>query len=134
MARKLQADEWLFAATVGLTLFGVVMVYSASAVIASSENNNQYHYVLRQGVWTLLGLGAMLAAMQFDYTRLRDPRIVYGLLGVTLVLLIAVFGFSPTNGARRWIKLKSFSAQPSELAKLALTLFLARFLERRAGE
>ena len=134
MARKLQADEWLFAATVGLTLFGVVMVYSASAVIASSENNNQYHYVLRQGVWTLLGLGAMVAAMQFDYTRLRDPRIVYGLLGVTLVLLIAVFGFSPTNGARRWIKLKSFSAQPSELAKLALTLFLARFLERRAGE
>jgi len=134
MARKLQADEWLFAATVGLTLFGVVMVYSASAVIASSENNNQYHYVLRQGVWTLLGLGAMVAAMQFDYTRLRDPRIVYGLLGVTLVLLIAVFGFSPTNGARRWIKLKGFSAQPSELAKLALTLFLARFLERRAGE
>jgi cell division protein FtsW len=46
MARKLQADKWLFAATAGLALFGVVMVYSASAVMAAQENNNQYYYVI----------------------------------------------------------------------------------------
>ena len=51
-----------------------------------------------------------------------------------MLLLVAVFGFSPINGARRWIKLKGFSIQPSEIAKLSLALFLARFLERRAGD
>ncbi len=134
MARKLQIDEWLFAATVGLALFGVVMVYSASAVIAANQNGNQFHYVIRQGIWTMLGLAAMFVAMRIDYRILRDARVVFPLLGITILLLLAVFGFSPTNGARRWIKLKSFRVQPSELAKLSLVIFLARFLERRAGE
>jgi cell division protein FtsW len=134
MARKLQADEWLFAGVVTLALFGVIMVYSASAVVAASEaGHTQYHYVTRQGVWTLLGLGAMLAGMRFDYTRLRGSTLAYGLLGVTLVLLVAVFAFPPINGARRWIKFAGFSLQPSEISKLALAVFLARFLERRAG-
>ncbi|MGI8564924.1 MAG: putative lipid II flippase FtsW [Pyrinomonadaceae bacterium] len=134
MARKLQIDEWLFAATVGLALFGVVMVYSASAVIAANQNGNQFHYVIRQGIWTMLGLAAMFVAMRIDYRILRDARVVFPLLGITILLLLAVFGFSPTNGAQRWIKLKSFRVQPSELAKLSLVIFLARFLERRAGE
>ncbi len=134
MSRKLQVDEWLFAATAGLALFGVVMVYSASAVIAANQNGNQFHYVIRQGIWTMLGLAAMFVAMRIDYRILRDARVVFPLLGITIVLLLAVFGFSPTNGARRWIKLKSLRVQPSELAKLSLVIFLARFLERRAGE
>jgi len=134
MARKLQVDDWLFAAAVGLSLFGVVMVYSASVVSAASQNGNQYHYVIRQFVWTVLGFVAMLAAMRLDYTLLRSPVVVYGLLILSAVLLLAVFGFSPTNGARRWIKFKSLRMQPSELTKFALTLFLAWFLERRAGE
>jgi cell division protein FtsW len=134
MARKLQADKWLFAATAGLALFGIVMVYSASAVMALEENGNQYHYVLKQGVWTAIGFGAMLVMMQFDYQRLRDKRIVYGLLGLTGFLLLAVFAFPRINGAHRWIRLAGFSMQPSELSKLALAIFLAFFLEKRAGE
>jgi cell division protein FtsW len=134
MARKLQADKWLFAATAGLALFGIVMVYSASAVMAQAENGNQYHYVIKQGIWTAIGFGAMLLMMQFDYQRLRDKRIVYGLLGVTAVLLLAVFAFPRINGAHRWIRLAGFSIQPSELSKIALAIFLAYFLEKRAGE
>lgn len=134
MARKLQSDEWLFAAAVGLALFGVVMVYSASAVLGLKENGNPYHYVVRQGVWTLAGLGVMLLTMRVDYRVLRSTHIVYGLLGLTLVLLVAVFAFAPVNGARRWIRFGGFTLQPSELSKIALALFLARFLERRAGD
>jgi cell division protein FtsW len=134
MARKLQADEWLFAATVALALFGVIMVYSASAVVAGGENHSQYHYVARQGVWTVAGLLAMLAGMRLDYRVLKSGGVAYGLLAVTVVLLVAVFAFPPINGARRWIRFAGFSLQPSELAKLALGIFLARFLERRAGE
>ncbi|MEP6919651.1 MAG: putative lipid II flippase FtsW [bacterium] len=134
MARKSTPDKWLFAATVGLALFGVVMVYSASAVLAQSENHGQFYYVIKQGVWTLIGFAVMFVAMQFDYKRLKDRRVVYGLLALTTLMLLAVFGFSRVNGAHRWIRLGMFSVQPSELSKLTLAIFLAYFLERHAGE
>ncbi|MCA1574815.1 MAG: putative lipid II flippase FtsW [Acidobacteria bacterium] len=134
MARKLYPDKWLFAATVGLALFGVVMVYSASAVMAQRENGNELYYVLKQGIWTGIGFVVMLAAMQVDYKHLKNRRVVYGLLAVTTVMLLAVFAFPATNGAHRWIKLPKLSIQPSELTKPALVIFLAYFLERRAGE
>ncbi|MEP6742808.1 MAG: putative lipid II flippase FtsW [bacterium] len=134
MAKKLYPDKWLFAATIGLALFGVVMVYSASAVIAQRENGNQFYYVIKQGIWTSIGFVVMLAAMQFDYNRLRDRRLVYGLLLLTVLMLLAVFAFGRVNGAHRWIKFNGFSIQPSELSKLVLALFLAYFLERHAGE
>jgi cell division protein FtsW len=134
MARKLYPDKWLFAATIGLALFGVVMVYSASAVLAQSEHHGSFYYVTKQAIWTAIGLIAMLAAMQFDYQRLKDRRIVYGLLLFTALMLVAVFGFSPVNGARRWIKFHGLSVQPSEISKLALAIFLAYFLEKRLGE
>jgi cell division protein FtsW len=134
MARKLQADKWLFAATAGLALFGIVMVYSASAVMAQQENGSQYYYVIKQGIWTAVGFAAMLLAMQFDYQRLRNRRIVYGLLALTVVLLLGVFAFPRINGAHRWIRFAGFSIQPSELSKLTLAIFLAYFLEKRAGD
>src|SRR5689334_21635392 len=134
MARKLAPDKWLFAATIGLALFGVVMVYSASAVIAQKENGNQPFYVIKQGAWVAIGLVVMLLAMQFNYQLLKNRRIVYGLLLMCSLGLMSVFAFSSTNGAHRWIKLPGFSLQPSEIAKLALIIFLAYFLEKRAGE
>ena len=134
MARKLAPDKWLFAATVGLALFGVVMVYSASAVMAQKENGNQFYYVVKQGVWVFIGFIVMLLAMQFNYQQLKNRRIVYTLLLICTVGLISVFAFSATNGAHRWIKLRMFSLQPSEISKLSLIIFLAYFLEKRAGE
>jgi cell division protein FtsW len=134
MARKLQADEWLFAATVGLALFGVVMVYSASADISFQQYGSQYYYVKKQAIWTVAGLLAMLAVSQIDYRIFSRRYVVVAALALTVLALLAVFGFSPTNGARRWIKLPGASVQPSEFSKLVLAVFLAWLLERRAGE
>ena len=134
MARKLYPDKWLFVATVGLALFGLVMVYSASAVIALQENGNQFHYVIKQAIWTGIGFAVMFAAMQLDYTWLRNRRVVYGLIVLTALMLLAVFAFSRVNGAHRWIKFRGFSIQPSEISKLTLAIFLAYFLEKHAGE
>lgn len=134
MAKKLQTDKWLFASLVGLILFGLVMVYSASAMIAVKEGSNPYFYVLKQSVWVGIGFLAMLFAMHFDYHRYNNRMIVYGLLAFTIILLFAVFAFPKINGAHRWIKFAGFSAQPSELAKVALLLFLAYYLEKRVGE
>ena len=133
MAKKAAPDKWLFAATVGLALFGVVMVYSASSVIAYQENGNPYYYFVKQAVWTAIGFAAMIFAMHFDYQRLRNRKLVYALLIVTIFMLLAVFAFPRINGAHRWIKLAGFSIQPSELSKLVLAIFLAYFLEQRAG-
>ena len=134
MARKLAPDKWLFAATTGLALFGVVMVYSASAIMAQRDNGSQFHYVIKQGVWVAIGFGVMLLMMQFNYQQLKNRRIVYGLLVFCTAALLGVFAFSPINGAHRWIKFPGFSMQPSEVSKLALIIFLAYFLEKRAGE
>src|SRR5215470_502837 len=134
MARKLAPDKWLFAATTGLTLFGVVMVYSASAVIAQKENGSQFYYVIKQGAWVAIGFVVMLLTMQFNYQQLKSRRVVFGLLIISTITLFAVFGFSSVNGAHRWLKFRWFSVQPSELSKLALPVFLAYFLEKRAGE
>ena len=134
MARKLAPDKWLFAATTGLALFGVVMVYSASAIIAEKENGNQFYYVIKQGMWVAIGLFVMLLAMQFNYQQLKNRRLVYSLLLVCTLGLLGVFGFSSINGAHRWLKLPGFSMQPSEISKLSLIIFLAYFLEKRAGE
>jgi cell division protein FtsW len=134
MARKLAPDKWLFSATIALALFGVVMVYSASAMIAQKENGNQFYYVIKQGVWMSIGFIVMILAMQFNYQQLKSRRIVYGLLLVSTITLLSVFGFGSVNGAHRWMKFPGFSVQPSELSKLALAIFLAYFLEKRAGE
>jgi cell division protein FtsW len=134
MAKKLYPDKWLFAATVGLALFGVVMVYSASAMLAQRENHSQFYYLVKQAIWTTIGLVVMFVMMQVDYRYLKDRRVVYGLLVLTVLMLFAVFGFGRINGAHRWIRLGSFSIQPSEISKLSLAIFLAYFLEKRAGE
>jgi cell division protein FtsW len=134
MARKLAPDKWLFAATIGLTLFGVVMVYSASAIMAEHESGSQFYYVIKQGVWVAIGFVVMLLAMQFNYQQLKSKTIVYGLLFISTITLMSVFAFSKINGAHRWIKLPGMSIQPSELSKIALVIFLASYLEKRAGE
>src|ERR1700730_8191162 len=115
MARKLYPDKWLFVATVGLALFGLVMV-------------------AKQAIWTGIAFALMFAAMRLDYTWLRNRRVVYGLIVLTALMLLAVFAFPTVNGAHRWIKLSKFSIQPSEISKLTLAIFLAYFLEKHAGE
>lgn len=134
MFKRLKYDESLFAATIALALFGVVMVYSASAFVAMKESGSMYGYFVRQAAWTVIGFAAMLAGMRIDYRVWRASRIVYPLLGVVVLMLVVVFVFPAINGAHRWIRFGGMSLQPSELSKLALVLFLARFLERRAGE
>ncbi|HSK72585.1 MAG TPA: putative peptidoglycan glycosyltransferase FtsW, partial [Pyrinomonadaceae bacterium] len=139
MAKKLRIDWFLFAIAAGLALFGAVMVYSASAMIAlrESEGVSQFTYFYKQFGFTLAGLAVMFAASRVDYRFWQNKYVVYGILIATIVLLLIVFGFPPINGARRWIRIPGFSFQPSELAKIALPIFLAYFLtekENAVGE
>ena len=122
----------MFAIAAGLALFGTMMVYSASAMIAHKETGgaSQFTYFYKQFAFTAIGLAGMFVASRIDYRRYQSAAFVYGTLAVTVVLLIAVFAFPEINGASRWIRFGGLSFQPSELAKLALPLFLAFFLTK----
>jgi cell division protein FtsW len=131
MPRKLETDRTLFLVTLTLCLIGAVMVFSASAIMAREQYGNAYHFLWRQLLWLGLGVAAMFAAMNFDYRRLRHPRVVFTFLSLVLLALVGVFFLDKTHDTHRWIRVGLFSLQPSEVAKLGVILFLAWFLEAR---
>lgn len=133
MARKVSADKWLFAIAVALVLGGVVMVFSASAVVANEKFHNPIYFLVRQGTWALLGLAGMSLLMHIDYHKFRRPLLIFPGLFVCATLLIAVFFLDKSHNAHRWIRLGLLSFQPSELSKLFIVGFLAFFLEKRMG-
>ena len=131
MPRILQPDRKLFGATLALCLLGTVMVFSASAVVTHELGGSGYSFFLRQILCMVLGLAGMFALMNFDYRKLRQPRVIFIALGVVFVLLIGVQFLDRSHATHRWIRLGPASIQPSEFAKLAVILYLAWFLELR---
>ncbi len=134
MARQLQSDRILFGAVVVLVFLGAVMVFSASAVMASERFGSSYYFLVRQVAWAGLGLAAMIGIMNLDYHRLSHPAVAFTLVASQLVLLAAVLFYNPSHHAHRWFRLGPANFQPSEFSKLALVVFLAYFLDLRRGE
>ena len=131
MARKLQSDKWLFLATLALICASVVMVYSASALVALERFQQPYLFVTRQLMWAAVGVAVLSIVMRIDYRAYRNDRADLALLGVVGMMLVAVLFRRPINGTRRWFGIGGFGIQPSELAKLAAIMFTALVLERR---
>jgi cell division protein FtsW len=131
MAKRVSVDGWLFTVTLLLIFIGLVMVFSASAVMAKERYGSGYFFLLRQLGWATAGILAMVVAMKIDYRRYKHPAVVFSLLGLTTLMLISVFFLDRAHHTHRWIHWGPLSFQPSELAKPALILFLAFFLETR---
>jgi len=131
VARRLETDRWLFGVTLVLCLMGAVMIFSASAITAQQMYGHSYIFVARQATWLVLGLLGMFALMKLDYHRLREPAVVYTVLCAVLVMLVGTFFLDKSHATHRWIKLGPLNLQPSELAKLAVILYLAWFLDLR---
>ncbi|OFW41167.1 MAG: cell division protein FtsW [Acidobacteria bacterium RIFCSPLOWO2_12_FULL_67_14b] len=131
MARKLQSDKWLFLATLALICTSVVMVYSASALVALERFQQPYLFVTRQIMWAAVGIAVLSIVMRIDYRTYRNDKLIWGLLGLVGLLLVAVLFSRPVNGTRRWFGIGGFGIQPSELAKLSAIFFTALMLERR---
>ena len=132
MAKKLAFDKALFTLIVLLVGLGLVMVYSASAVVGGETRYGLNRVFVKQVLAVGLGSLVLLAVMHVDYRRYKHPAFVYGLLAVCLTLLVVVLFAPPINGTRRWILAGGLSFQPSELAKLTLVVYLAYLLARRA--
>jgi len=131
MPRILQPDRKLFYTTVALCFIGAVMVFSASAVTLREQGGSGYTYLVKQVFGIAVGVAAMFAMMNFDYRKLRQPRIVFTGVTAVLVLLVGVLFLDRSHATHRWIRLGPASFQPSEIAKLVVILYLAWFLEVR---
>ena len=131
MAKRVSVDRWLFGVTLLMVAAGLVMIFSASAIVAKEKFGSESEFLRKQIIYAVGGLAAMFALMRMDYRKLNRQGVVFTMLGLTSVCLAAVFLLDRSHNTHRWIKLGLLSFQPSELAKPAIILFMAHFLETR---
>jgi cell division protein FtsW len=129
-ARPQPMDPWLFFAAIALSCLGLVMVYSAGAWLGHEVFGNWEYFLHRQAGFLVVGVVLMVVLSRIDYRLLRRfaPHLMLGALGLLLVVLVVG---QEINGARRWIRVGPIGLQPSELAKVALAVFLAATLARQ---
>jgi cell division protein FtsW len=124
-----RCNPFILIASLLLTGFGVISVYSASAIVAMERHQDPYFFLRRQLCYAILGMGAMLGALQIDYRHLRR----WACVGMVLTLILLGLLYVPTfakeaGGAKRWLQVGRVSFQPAELCKLTLVLYLAHQL------
>jgi cell division protein FtsW len=130
MAQKLKTDWVLFSTIVVMVFFGVVMLYSASSVMAQLKFGSSWHFFYRQLAWMAVAIVIMMLLKRMHYRTLQNPTVAFAAMGVALILLLIVYF---VDGAHhRWLRVGPLGLQPSELAKPALVIFLAFFVTLRA--
>lgn len=129
-----ELDGWLLFVSIALIAFGVVMVYSASAVWADRYFHDGQHFLLRQSCYALVGVAVMVVLSRVPFSLYQ--RATYPVLGLSLLLLVVVaIGFGHrAGGASRWISVGPVHIQPAELSKFALILWLAYSLSRKGEQ
>lgn len=125
-------DLNLFFTVIALLSFGVVMVYSSSAVSAYVNFNDSYYFLKRQIIWVTVGIIAMLFTLNIDYHVWRKFGTPILIITIILLSLVLIPGFGKVvNGARRWLGFGSLYLQPSEIAKLSMVLYSSASLARQ---
>jgi cell division protein FtsW len=127
------ADSALFLSTILLLVIGVVMVYSASAVIAFHDFGDAFYYLKRQLIFAVLGIAAMIVTMNLDYQIWRKAAKPLLILGFILLIIVLIPGIGVVRGgARSWLGISSFGIQPSEFIKMAIIIYLAKMLSEKS--
>lgn len=107
------------------------MLSSAGSPVGYRRYHDFYHFLKQQGRWLAIAMPLFLAAVFFDYRKWREHRWLTVLMYASVVIaLVAVFGFRPINGSRRWLTLGPIHIQPSEFAKIAVVITMSVFLDR----
>ena len=128
-------DLVLLLMVVALTSFGIVMVYSASSVMAAKNFHDGAYFLKRQGLFALIGFTIAAVAMRIDYHHWRKLALPALLVSLVLLVLVLLPGIGGTvKGATRWIRLPGFNLQPSEFAKIALIIYMAYSLEKKSDK
>jgi cell division protein FtsW len=130
MAQRVKTDWVLFGVVVGMVCSGLVMVYSASSVVAQQKFGTSFYYIYRQLAWAVAAFIVMMLLKRMDYRRLNSSTWAFASIMVVLPMLVAVYFLD--KHAHRWLRLGPVGIQPSEFAKPALILFLAYFVTERS--
>ena len=118
-----------------ISLFGVIMIYSSSAIWAEYKFDNPYKYVINQGIFLVIGLIFMYLISKFDYHNFYNKANLIIIVCLILLILVLIPGIgSIRNGSRSWFGIGSFGIQPSEFAKLGLIIFTAKYLSKNNRE
>lgn len=131
MVKDYKIDRMLILVTALLVLFGLIMVYSSTMILAKERFGDSFHFLKKQLIW--LVVGTIIAAI---ITFLKNPiylnkRFVFFVISVAVLGLILVFFTGRINNSYRWIRFAGFSIQPSEYAKIAVVMYLAFALSRK---
>jgi cell division protein FtsW len=127
--RKL--DWGVLLPVMGLLALGLVMVYSSSAVLGADRYHSEFFFVKRQAIRLVLGLVVMLFLARFDYHRLQSVAPWALALSVGLLGALVVLGGAGVRGANRWLSVAEFTLQPTEIARVACVIYLAKLLDRK---
>ncbi|MFB0527106.1 MAG: putative lipid II flippase FtsW [bacterium] len=126
-----RCDIFLLSVVLFLVFIGVVMVFSASAIVSHEKFDTSYLFLIKQLIWTVMGAFLMLVLARIDYNKLQKfarPLMVFSFGFLILVLLIE------TGEIKRWLKFGMVSFQPSEMAKFCLILYVADALDRKGSK
>lgn len=130
MAQRLKTDWILFSTVLAMVSFGLVILYSASSIMAQLRYGSAWHVVVRQAAWAVVAVVVMMMLKRTPYRKFQNPAVAFCAVGLALLLLGIVY---VSDGAHhRWLRLGPMSLQPSELAKPALVIFLSFFVTWRA--
>jgi len=134
MSRLLHFDRRLFSVTLGLLAAGLVMIYSSSAVLALTRKGDPGYFFKHQLVWAVIGVVVLFITQRIPYAKWGQRKIVLGLMGIEVALLLLALASPAINGSHRWIKLGPMTLQPSETAKLVVLILAAYLLNKRVAE
>lgn len=125
-------DKWIVLPYLALTLFSIIMVYSASSYSALHDYGNPHYYLPRQAVFVGLGYISFIVGWFFPFQILREKKVVMaGIVITTISLILLLIYGREIYGARRWIETPFFNIQPAEIAKVMIIWYLAYILSRR---
>ncbi|MGZ8382677.1 MAG: putative lipid II flippase FtsW [Nitrospira sp.] len=133
--KRVPVDPALLAVTLVLALVGVVMVFSASAVVAGSRFHDPWYFLKRQLAWLAAGLLVMHLVAKIDYTLWRKLSIPLLLMTTVLLVLVLVPSLgSAAKGARRWLHVGPINIQPAELTKFVVVIYVAAYVSKKQDQ
>lgn len=129
--KKLKVDKVLLIVTIVLVIFGLLMVYSASNVVALYKYNDSFYFTKRQLVFAGIGIVLMILIINIDINKIYRYSALIFLIALVCLILVLIPGIGMVRGgARSWIGVGSVSFQPSEAMKIGIVLLLARYFSK----
>lgn len=126
-----ESDKWIFYMVIALLCFGIVMVFSAGYYSTLATTRNPYQFLVKQGIFGILGIFLLLFFSNFDYHRLAKHYWIIAFISIFLLFLLMTPLGVTVNFATRWIVFFGIRITPSEISKLAMIIFTAAFLAEK---